>query len=134
MELSLLGAAPGQANPDSAWSALSGCGSAEEWGRSVGDRTLLDGVLPAASLGCCRTLVSAAETQLHLYLMFASSSCHAVLGKPQCPPVPVPCVEESQALGRGQVREDSSCWEQGTEPCTWCPAAALAAGVERLTA
>ncbi|RLV97776.1 hypothetical protein DV515_00011410 [Chloebia gouldiae] len=29
-----------------------------------------------------------------------------VFGSPQCPPVSVPCVEESQALGQSQVLED----------------------------
>ncbi|XP_075626123.1 anomalous homeobox protein isoform X4 [Balearica regulorum gibbericeps] len=34
------------------------------------------------------------------------SSCQTVFGKPQCPPVSAPCMEESQALGQSQVLED----------------------------
>ncbi|XP_057267421.1 anomalous homeobox protein isoform X1 [Pezoporus wallicus] len=34
------------------------------------------------------------------------SYCHSVFGKPQCPPVSAPCMEESQALGQSQVLED----------------------------
>ncbi|XP_071619493.1 anomalous homeobox protein isoform X1 [Heliangelus exortis] len=34
------------------------------------------------------------------------SSCQTVFGKPQCPPVSAPCMEESQTLGQSQVLED----------------------------
>ncbi|XP_014820693.1 PREDICTED: anomalous homeobox protein isoform X3 [Calidris pugnax] len=34
------------------------------------------------------------------------SSSLAVLGKPQCPPAPAPCMEEGQALGQSQVLGD----------------------------
>ncbi|KAK2522978.1 Anhx [Columba guinea] len=34
------------------------------------------------------------------------SSCQTVFGKPQCPPVSAPCMEESQAMGQSQVLED----------------------------
>ncbi|XP_065707654.1 anomalous homeobox protein isoform X2 [Patagioenas fasciata] len=33
------------------------------------------------------------------------SSCQTVFGRPQCPPVSAPCMEESQALGQSQVLE-----------------------------
>lgn len=58
---------------------------------------------------------------MHLYIIFFCSSSQTVFGRPQCPPVSAPCVEESQALGKSQVRTHLKFRERSsvhTIPCS----------------